>query len=269
MEKLRKAAGYIQTRIEKVPETALVLGSGLGGFALALENKKEIAYAEIPFFPVTSVKGHAGRFICGAIDGKDIICLSGRTHYYEGFSMQDTAFYVRVLKLLGVKNLVITNAAGGINKGFKPGDFMILTDHIKLCPQSPIRGENIAQLGPRFVDLTNCYDKNFIEIAKTAAEKCGIDIKTGVYAFMSGPNYETPAEIKMLSAMGADAVGMSTVPEVISAAHCGMKTLAVSCITNMAAGICENPISHEEVFEVTNKFSTKMEKLLKKVIFEI
>ena len=266
MEKLRKAAGYIGTRLEKIPETAVVLGSGLGGFTALIKDKKEIAYAEIPHFPTTSVKGHAGRLICGSIDGKDVLCLSGRVHFYEGFSMSEVAFYVGVLKLIGVKNLVVTNAAEAVNKEFSPGDLMVVTDHIKLCADSPIRGDGKSELGERFVDLTNCYDKNLIEIAKTAAANCGIDIKTGVYAFMSGPNYETPAEIKMLSYLGADAVGMSTVPEAIMAAKCGIKTLAVSCITNMAAGIAKEKLSHEEVFNTADRNGTKMEKLLKKVI---
>lgn len=266
MEKLRKAAGYIAARLDKIPKTAIVLGSGLGEFANLLENKTEIAYAEIPHLPATSVKGHAGRLICGTLSGKDVICMSGRVHFYEGFSMSEVAFYVGVLNLLGVENLILTNAAGGINTAFNVGDLMIITDHIKFCADSPMRGVCSGEYGERFADLSNCYDKNLIEVAKTAASDCGIDIKHGVYAFMSGPNYETPAEIKMLSILGADAVGMSTVSEAIMAASCKMRTLALSCITNMAAGISQNTLSHKEVFNMADKNGKKMEKLLKKVI---
>ena len=180
MEKLRKAAGYLSARFEKIPETAVVLGSGLGGFADEIENKKVVSYSEIPGFVETTVLGHAGKMICGDIDGKPVLCLAGRNHFYEGHSMKDTAFYVRVLKLLGVKNIVITNASGGINKNFRQGDLMIITDHIKFFDDSPLRGENYAELGPRFNDMSAAYSSELILTAKEAAKKENIDIKEGV-----------------------------------------------------------------------------------------
>ncbi len=269
MDLVRKAAGYITSKIEKVPETAVVLGSGLGFFADLITEKCEIPYQEIPGFPVSTAPGHAGKLICGYIGKKYVLCMSGRFHFYEGYAMRDVSFYVRALKVLGIKKLIITNATGGINKCFTPGDLMIIKDHIKFFDDSPLRGENISELGPRFNDMSEVYDKGLIEIAKSVAKKQGIDIKEGVYAFMPGPSYETPAEIKALGILGADAVGMSTVPEVITAAHCGLKVLGISCITNLAAGITKHKLTEEEVFETANKVGEKFSALVAGITAEI
>lgn len=266
MEKIRKAAGYLSARFDMVPETAVVLGSGLGGFADEIENKTVVSYSEIPGFLSTTILGHAGKMICGELEGKPVLCLSGRNHFYEGHSMKDTAFYVRVLKILGVKNLVITNASGGINESFNRGDLMIITDHIKMFDDSPLRGENYAELGPRFNDMSAAYSPELIAMAKKAAEEEKIDIKQGVYAFMPGPSFETPAEIKMLRILGADAVGMSTVPEVITAAHCGLKVLGISCITNMAAGISKEKLSHDDVKKTADENADKIKRLIRRTV---
>lgn len=266
MEKVRKAAGYLLTRFDKIPETVIVLGSGLGGFADTLENKKTVGYSEIPGFLASTAPGHAGKMIYGDISGKSVLCMSGRFHFYEGYSMQDIGFFVRVLKVAGVKNLIVTNAAGGINSSFKPGDLMLITDHIKFFDDSPLRGENFAELGPRFNDMSEAYTPVLSEIALKAAKTENIDLKQGVYAFMPGPSYETPAEIKMLGIVGADAVGMSTVPEVITAAHCDMNVLGISCITNYAAGIGSEKLSHDDVKKVADQNAEKIEKLIKGII---
>ena len=269
MDLVRKAAGYITSKIENVPETALVLGSGLGLFADLLQENKEIPYQEIPGFPVSTAPGHAGKLIYGKIGEKDVLCMSGRFHFYEGYSMNEVSFYVRVLKVLGIKNLIITNAAGGITECFTPGDLMIITDHIKFFDDSPLRGENIVELGPRFNDMSYAYTPELIEIAKRVAEKQSTDIKEGVYAFMPGPSYETPAEIRALGILGADAVGMSTVPEVITASHCGLKVLGISCITNQAAGISKGKLTEKEVFETADKVGEKFSALVAGIITEI
>lgn len=266
MEKVRKAAGYLLTRFDKIPETVIVLGSGLGGFADTLENKKTVGYSEIPGFLASTAPGHAGKMICGDVNGKSVLCMSGRFHFYEGYSMQDIGFFVRVLKVAGVKNLIVTNAAGGINSSFKPGDLMLIRDHIKFFDDSPLRGENFAELGPRFNDMSEAYTPALSEIALKAAKTENIDLKQGVYAFMPGPSYETPAEIKMLGIVGADAVGMSTVPEVITAAHCDMNVLGISCITNYAAGIGSEKLSHDDVKKVADQNAEKIEKLIKGII---
>lgn len=269
MEKIRKAAGYLLTRLERIPETAIVLGSGLGGFTDEIENKVTIGYSEIPGFLTSTVPGHEGKMIFGSVEGRDIICMSGRFHYYEGYCMKDIGFFVRVLKVLGVKNLIVTNAAGGINRDFSRGALMVITDHIKFFDDSPLRGENYSELGPRFNDMSEAYSPELIEKVRLAAKAEKIDLKEGVYAFMPGPSYETPAEIKMLDILGADAVGMSTVPEVITAAHCGIKVLGISCITNMAAGILKEKLSHDDVKKTADENADKIKRLIKRTILSI
>ena len=266
METIRKSAGYLLTRFDEIPETVIVLGSGLGGFADTLDNKKTVAYSEIPGFLTSTAPGHAGKMIYGEINGKKVLCMSGRFHFYEGYKMQDIGFFVRVLKVAGVKNLIVTNAAGGINSSFKPGDLMLITDHIKFFDDSPLRGENYGELGPRFNDMSEAYTPALGKIALDAAKAENIDLKQGVYAFMPGPSYETPAEIKMLSVLGADAVGMSTVPEVITAAHCDMKVLGISCITNFAAGIGKEKLSHDDVKKVADENAEKIKRLITKIL---
>lgn len=266
METIRKAAGYITARIGEIPRTALVLGSGLGEFGEQLTDKTEIPYVQIPGFPTSTVPGHAGKLIYGSFGGRPLLCLSGRFHFYEGYEMKDVAFYVQVLRTLGIEQLILTNAAGGINTSFQPGDLMLICDHIKFFDTTPLRGRNIEELGPRFFDMSRAYTPELAELARKAAKEAGIPLREGVYAFMPGPCFETPAEIRMLRTLGADAVGMSTVPEVIAAAHCGLKVLGISCVTNMAAGILDQPLSHEEVIETANGVKEKFETLVKTIL---
>lgn len=266
MELIRKAAGYITARIGDIPKTALVLGSGLGDFGELLAEKTEIPYVQIPGFPTSTVPGHAGKLIYGNLNGKPLLCLSGRFHFYEGYEMKDVAFYVQVLKTLGVEQLILTNAVGGINTDFKPGDLMLITDHIKFFDTTPLRGKNVEELGPRFFDMSHAYTPALAQTARMAAKEAGIELREGVYAFMPGPCFETPAEIRMLRTLGADAVGMSTVPEVIAAAHCGLQVLGISCVTNMAAGILNQPLRHEEVMETADSVKERFETLVKTVL---
>lgn len=231
------------------PTACVVLGSGLGDYADSLENAQTVPYTSIPGFPASTAPGHAARLVFGSKHGIDIVCMQGRFHCYEGYTAAETVIPLRALIKLGIKKLLLTNAAGGVNIGFKPGDIMIITDHVNFTHFNPLIGTNIDEFGPRFPDMSYAYDKGLNQALKDAADANGIEIKTGVYAMMSGPSYETPAEIKALRTLGADAVGMSTVPEVIAAAHAGVKTAALSCITNMAAGILDQPLAHEEVME--------------------
>ncbi|MBE7027682.1 MAG: purine-nucleoside phosphorylase [Ruminococcaceae bacterium] len=239
IEKIKEAAEHIKNIIVEVPETALVLGSGLGFLSDSLQNKKQILYSDIPYFPVSTAPMHKGTLEAGNLFGTPVILMCGRFHYYEGYSMQEITFYIRVLKWLGVENIILTNAVGAINECFKVGDMIIVSDHIKFFDDTPLRGSNLNEFGPRFNDMTDAYTKELRDLACEVAKNEGIDIKEGIYAFMPGPCYETPAEIRMLKTLGADVVGMSTVPEVICASHSGMNVLAVSCCTNMAAGIGE------------------------------
>ena len=266
MEKVRKAGRRTWTNSEQTPGNRNGLGFGVCGICRTFGKKKTVGYSEIPGFLASTAPGHAGKMICGDIGGKSVLCMSGRFHFYEGYAMQDIGFFVRVLKVAGVKNLIVTNAAGGINSSFKPGDLMLITDHIKFFDDSPLRGENFAELGPRFNDMSEAYTPALSEIALKAAKTENIDLKQGVYAFMPGPSYETPAEIKMLGIVGADAVGMSTVPEVITAAHCDMNVLGISCITNYAAGIGSEKLSHDDVKKVADQNAEKIEKLIKGII---
>lgn len=265
-EKVIETAQYIKSKIEKIPEIAIILGSGLGILVEEIENKITINYKDIPNFPISTVQGHAGQLVFGKIGGKYILAMNGRFHYYEGYEMSTITFPIRLFKMLGIKDLIVTNACGGINKEFEPGDLMLISDHIKFFNDSPLRGKNQEEFGPRFFDLTQAYDKNYRDRVKEIAKNLEIDIKEGVYAFMPGPMYETPAEIKMLSILGADAVGMSTVPEVLTARHSDIKVLGISCITNMAAGILDKPLCHDEVIETANNSKHKFLKLIKGII---
>jgi purine-nucleoside phosphorylase len=260
------AAEFIRSRINAKPEIGVVLGSGLGSLVDEIENPIEIDYKDIPNFPITTVAGHAGKLVFGKIYGKCVLVMKGRFHFYEGYEIQQVVFHVRVFKLLGIDKLIVTNAAGGINKGFKPGDLMIIKDHISFFAPSPLRGKNIDEFGTRFPDMSQAYSKDIIELAGEIAESLGVDVKYGVYAFAQGPMFETPAEIRALSAVGADAVGMSTVPEVIIAVHSGMKVLGISCITNMAAGILDQPLNHEEVMITAKSAEKNFKALIKEII---
>lgn len=258
----KEAAEYIKGKITIKPELGLILGSGLGSLAETISSPVIIDYEDIPGFPKTTVPGHAGRFVVGDYKGKSVIAMQGRFHYYEGNDMETIVLPVRVMKLLGVEILIVTNAAGGINPNFRPADLMVITDHINFSGVNPLRGPNLDDIGPRFPDMTEAYSRELIQILVKVGKEQGIDLKQGVYAMMPGPSFETPAEIRMLRTLGADAVGMSTVPEVIAACHAGIKVVGISCISNMAAGILDQPLSHEEVIETADKAKSKFIQLL-------
>jgi len=244
-------------------EIGVILGSGLGDYVEALEDAKYIDYKDIPGFPHSTAPGHAGRWWTGTLHGKRVCMMQGRFHAYEGYDLQQVTMPVRVMKLLGVKTLIVTNAAGGVNLTFQPGTLMILTDCINFSGKNPLTGPNIPEFGPRFPDMTRTYDRDLIALCEQQAEKLGLsNVRKGVYMWFNGPCYETPAEIRMARVCGADAVGMSTVPECIVARHCGMRILGVSCITNMAAGILDQLLSEEEVIEVAGRTKNAFRALL-------
>lgn len=270
----RKAAEAIKTVLEKsgmgeFPRVGLILGSGLGEIADELQHPAFIEYGDIPGFPVSTAPGHKGRIVVGMMDGTPVAVMQGRFHYYEGYSMKHVGFPVRVLKLLGVRTLIVTNAAGGINTLFNAGDLMLIRDHIKLAGDSPLRGANDDEFGSRFNDMSDAYARDLRAKAREAAEETGVDLREGVYAFMTGPSFETPAEIRMLRVLGADAVGMSTVPEVITASHAGLPVLAISTVTNLAAGMLDQPLSHEEVLEMGRKGKGKLLSLLTRIVAKL
>lgn len=261
-----ETAEYIKANIKIQPQIGIILGSGLGPLVRDVDDATELDYANIPNFPLTTVEGHAGKLVSGLIAGKPVLIMKGRFHHYEGYDINQVVYAIRVFKLLGINNLLVTNAAGGINKNFKPGDLMIIKDHISFFAPSPLRGKNIEEFGVRFPDMCEAYSRSLVEIARNAAAEEGIDVQEGVYAFAQGPMYETPAEIRALGILGADAVGMSTVPEVITARHAGMKILGISCITNMAAGILGKPLNHEEVMETAKEVEKKFTTLVRKIV---
>lgn len=265
-ERIQEAVDSVKGKCSLIPEIGVVLGSGLGEFAAQVEEKMIIEYADIPHFKKVSVAGHAGRLVLGKVDSVSVAVLQGRYHYYEGYDIADVVFPVRVLAKLGIKSLLLTNAAGGINPELKPGNLMVIRDHINLLGINPLRGTNDERLGPRFPDMSAVYDPEFQDIIATAEEEIGLAAKKGVYLALSGPSYETPAEIRMLAALGADAVGMSTVPEAICARHMGLRVAGISCITNLAAGISKQPLSHQEVTETAERVKGDFIKLLKLVV---
>lgn len=267
--KINQTVSFLKKYMKNSPKIAVVLGSGLGGFENIIENKTEIFYKDIPNFPVSTVEGHIGKLIFGTVYGCDILAMCGRFHYYEGYKMQEIAFPVRVFKMLGIENLILSAAVGGINESYKPGDFMLISDHIKFFDDSPLRGKNYEEFGPRFNDMSSVYAKGLRNIAKNVANLLNIEIKEGVYGFMPGPSFETPAEIKMLRILGADAVGMSTVPEAITACHTSLNVLGIACITNMAAGILSMPLSHIEVMEIGKSVEGKFSKFVCEIIKKI
>ena len=266
LEPLHKAADFIASKINEIPEIGMILGSGLGVLGDEVENPLIIRYEDIPFFPRSTVEGHAGQMVIGKLEGKNVLVMQGRFHYYEGYSMDTVVFPVRVMKLLGIKNFLVTNSSGGVNTSFEPGDLMIISDHVKLGLDSPLRGPNMDEFGTRFPDMSDGYTKALRALAKKAGESLGISLREGVYALMGGPNYETPAEIRMLRTLGADAVGMSTVPEVLAAAHAGMKVLGISCITNMAAGVLDQPLNHQEVMDTAARVRENFIAVVRKII---
>ena len=253
----REAAQYIQQKTGgMVPQIGIILGSGLGSLADSIEDAVAIPYSEIPHFPVSTAIGHKSRLICGTLSGKTVVAMQGRFHYYEGWTMQQVTFPIRVMKLLGISYLFLSNAAGGLDLSYKVGDIMVLRDHISLLP-NPLIGKNDDEFGPRFPDMTRPYDTALIKLAHSKAQELGFTLKEGVYIACSGPSYETPAEYRFFRKIGANAVGMSTVPECIAARHCGMRILGISLITNMAAGILDKPLSGEEVIEAGNAASKR------------
>ncbi|MDU1176379.1 MAG: purine-nucleoside phosphorylase [Peptoniphilus harei] len=266
---MNKSIDYIKGKIKNQPEIGIVLGSGLGDFADSIEDKIEIPYTEIPGFPVSTVKGHDGKLIFGKINSKEVCVMKGRIHYYEGYDIKEVVYPIEVLAGLGIKTLILTNAAGGVNTDFEPADLMIINDHINLMGKNPLIGPNDENLGPRFPDMTDLYNKDLIEVAEKSAKKLGTDIKEGVYMYFTGPSYETAAEVRMARILGADAVGMSTVPEAIIARHRGLKILGISTITNMSTGILDTPLDHTEVVEVGQEVAGKFKELLKEIIEEI
>ncbi len=266
MDKIQEAAMYITSRIgNESVAIGMVLGSGLGGLADELEDAVAISYKDIPFFPVSTVFGHKGRLVVGNWEGKRIMCMQGRFHYYEGYGMDQVVFPIQVMHALGITQLLVTNAAGGVNTSYNPGDLMLITDHIKLIADSPMHGPNYDKLGERFFDMTNAYDKNLCNVAREQARQLGIVLQEGVYIFFAGPSYETPAEVRAARILGADAVGMSTVPEVIAASHMHMKVLGISCITNMASGILDQPLNHTEVMETGDRVKEAFTELVRSV----
>jgi len=250
---IEEAADYIRKKLAITPEVGLVLGSGLGVLAERMENAVRIPYGDIPHFPVSTVEGHAGELVAGYAAGRPVILMNGRFHLYEGYGVQAITLPVRVMRALGVDKLVMTNAAGGVNLSFQPGDLMLIEDHINLTGMNPLIGPNDAKLGPRFPDMSEAYSKRCRAIAAEVAEEKGIRLVRGVYLGLLGPTFETPAEIRMARTLGADAVGMSTVNEVIAARHAGIEVLGISCISNMAAGILPQPLSHQEVMETAEQ----------------
>lgn len=267
--RINEAALMIRQHSDVTPEVALVLGSGLSDLAEQVENADVLPYQSLPGFLSPSVKGHEGRLVLGSWSGLRVAVLQGRFHYYEGYDMQDVVFPIRVLQRLGVPRLILTNAAGGINRAMKPGELMLINDHIGLFAESPLRGLNLDEFGPRFPDQSVVYDASWRALALECANKFSIPLHSGVYAWCRGPQFETPAEIRALEKLGADAVGMSTVPEAITAVHGGMKVLALSCISNMAAGILNQPLSHEEVMRVGKQASASIILLLSAILSEM
>ena len=265
-EKLEKAKEYICKRAGINPTVGIVLGSGLGNFAERAEIVSEIPYEDIPCFPRSTVEGHKGRFVFGKIGKTPVVIMQGRVHYYEGYPMEDVIMPARIMGLLGIKTLLLTNAAGGVNKGFSAGDLMLIKDQISCFVPNPLIGKNLSELGTRFPDMSEVYDRELSGRIKACAESLGTELKEGVYCQLTGPSYETPAEIKMLSVLGADAVGMSTAVEAIAARHMGVRVCGISLITNMAAGISEVPLSHEEVKEAADKAEVKFGALVERFI---
>ncbi|OWA37083.1 purine-nucleoside phosphorylase [Saccharibacillus sp. O16] len=263
---IQEAADYIRSKTNLTPEIGLILGSGLGILANLIEDAVSIPYEEIPHFPVSTVEGHEGELLLGTIQGRPVVMMKGRFHMYEGYAPSVTAFPVRVMKNLGIASLLVTNAAGGVNTSFVPGDLMLLSDHLNLTGNSPLIGPNDNALGVRFPDLSEAYSRRLRQVAKDAASEHAFTFKEGVYAGLLGPSYETPAEIRMLRTLGADAVGMSTVSETIVARHAGIEVLGISCITNMAAGILDQPLSHAEVMETAELVKEKFLSLVLSII---
>ncbi|MCX7775567.1 MAG: purine-nucleoside phosphorylase [Spirochaetaceae bacterium] len=266
---IAEARDTIVHALGPAPRIAIVLGSGLGSLADSLNESRSIQYAAIPGFPRSTAPGHAGRLVSGRLGNVPVLCMQGRFHVYEGWEPSQIAFPVRVMRALGVEIIILTNAAGGVNLDYRPGDFMLIRDHINLSGRNPLVGPNDETIGPRFPDMSKAYDPALRQVAHQAAASLGTALHEGVYAWFLGPSFETPAEIRMARLLGADAVGMSTVPEVIAAVHCGLRVLGISCITNMAAGILDQPITSEEVLEISERRKPAFEALLRGIVMQL
>ena len=265
-KKLQTCLASIREKTDFKPEVALILGSGLGDYADGIQIETTVDYTEIEGFPVSTVTGHKGRFVFGYVGDVPVVIMQGRVHYYEGYPMSDVVLPTRLMGLLGAKKLILTNAAGGINENFRPGDFMMLTDHIATGVPSPLIGPNLDELGPRFPDMSEVYSHRIRDVIRNAASECEIDLKEGVYVQLTGPNYETPAEVRMCKIWGGDAVGMSTACEAMAARHMGMEIGGISCITNLAAGISKEKLDHKEVQETADRVSKDFKRLVTKII---
>ena len=265
-EKLMKCYESFRQKIDFKPEVAIVLGSGLGDYADDIRVEAELDYHEIEGFPVSTVPGHAGKFIFGYVNDVPVVCMKGRVHYYEGYPIQDVVLPARLMKLMGAKILFLTNASGGMNPSFTAGDFMMLTDHVSLWAPNPLIGANIDELGVRFPDMTHVYDADLQNSLRETAKRCGISLKEGIYAQLTGPSFESPAEIRLLHGLGIDAVGMSTVVEAIAANHMGMKICCISFVSNLAAGMTDNPLTHEEVQEAASAAAPRFRRLITEAV---
>ncbi|MBQ6888516.1 MAG: purine-nucleoside phosphorylase [Lachnospiraceae bacterium] len=261
-EKVQKCLKSVREKTDFVPKVAIVLGSGLGDYADDIRVEYELSYGDIEGFPVSTVPGHAGKFIFGYVNEVPVVCMKGRVHYYEGYPISDVVLPVRLMKLMGAEILFLTNASGGVNKNFHAGDFMLITDQISCFAPNPLIGANIEEFGTRFPDMSEVYDKDLAQIIRNSAIEAEVPLQEGVYLQLTGPSFESPAEIRMIRTLGADAVGMSTVVEAIAANHCGMKICGISCVCNMAAGMTENPLTHVEVQEAADKAAPMFKKLM-------
>lgn len=267
-ERLQKCYECFKSKISFVPDIALILGSGLGDYADTIKQEAVLEYKDIEGFPVSTVAGHKGRFVFGYVGDVKVVVMQGRVHYYEGYSMEDVVLPVRLMKLMGAKVLFLTNASGGVNFDYSAGDLMLISDQICMAP-SPLIGENLDELGPRFPDMSNIYDRDLRKTVRDTAASLGIKLQEGVYIQLTGPNYESPAEIRMVRTLGADAVGMSTACEAIAANHCGLKTVGISCVSNLACGMTDKPLSHAEVQETADKAAPLFRRLVTESIKNI
>lgn len=269
-KKIQEATDFIRQKTSLVPDIGIILGSGLGDLADQIEDAIRIPFEEIPHFPRPTIEGHAGQFILGRLEGKNVVTMKGRIHYYEGYSIQQVTFPVRLMKNLGIKIFIVTNASGGVNQSFSAGDLMLITDHINMQGTNPLIGPNDPEVGPRFPDMSEAYTRSLVKLAEEIAMKEGIPVRKGIFTAVTGPNYETIAEIKFLRIIGVDAVGMSTVPEVLVARHAGLKVLGISCITDVVhtdEGV--TPVSHEEVLAVANRVKPRFIRLMRSIVREI
>lgn len=267
--KLLTCLESVKGKIDFKPEVGLILGSGLGDYADEIKIVKTIEYSEITGFPVSTVKGHKGRFVFGYVEETPVVIMQGRVHYYEGYKMSDVVLPIRLMGMLGAKKILLTNAAGGINDAYKPGDFMMITDHITTGVPSPLIGPNLEELGTRFPDMSEVYTKRLQNVVRKSAAECGIDLKEGVYVQFTGPNYETPAEIRLARSWGGDAVGMSTAVEAMAACHMGLEVCGISCITNLAAGMSKEQLNHKEVQDTADRVASTFKTLVTKIIINI